>query len=131
MTVVVDATVAVTASLDRRSPRLLDHSGLIAPPLLWSETCAALRRMAWRGEIGDDEGRDALARLTDGTITQTAPSSLYAEATRVARRLGWAKTYDAEYVALAQLRRCPLVTRDFRLARRVGSLVKVIGPADL
>ncbi len=49
----------------------------------------------------------------------------------MARQLGWAKTYDAEYVALALMEECPLLTDDRRLQRRVSSLVEVIGPAHL
>ena len=46
-------------------------------------------------------------------------------------QLGWAKTYDAEYVALAQILDVPLLTVDGRLARGVEHLIKVIGPAEL
>lgn len=49
----------------------------------------------------------------------------------MALSLGWAKTYDAEYVALARLSHEPLLTIDARLARRVGDLVEVRTPADL
>ncbi len=52
-------------------------------------------------------------------------------AIELARDLGWAKTYDAEYVALARLLKAPLVTIDGRLARAVGNLVQIIAPADL
>jgi predicted nucleic acid-binding protein len=128
---VIDASVAVTAALDDAGLALLGRRDLIAPPLLWSEACATLRQLAWREELSDGAGDGALARLVDGTITRTAPPLLYQEATLVARRLGWAKTYDAEYVALALIKECPLLTDDRRLRRRVGSLVEVIGPADL
>ena len=46
-------------------------------------------------------------------------------------RLGWARTYDAEYVALANLLECRLVTTDGRLWRAVGHLVQVIGPTEV
>ena len=49
----------------------------------------------------------------------------------VADALGWAKTYDAEYVALAQHLDCPLLTIDARLARGAGRVVSIVGPADL
>jgi hypothetical protein len=38
-------------------------------------------------------------------------------------RLGWAETYDAEYVALTQLQADALVTLDAGLARRVEGVV--------
>jgi predicted nucleic acid-binding protein len=41
----------------------------------------------------------------------------------LAERLGWAETYDAEYVALTQLQADALVTLDAELARRVEGIV--------
>ena len=64
-------------------------------------------------------------------VARRAPRALYVEAWRVASQLGWAKTYDAEYVALARLLRCRLLTRDDRLRRGAGRLVRVIGPLEL
>jgi predicted nucleic acid-binding protein len=42
------------------------------------------------------------------------PGELAGEAWRIADELGWAKTYDANYVALARLLGCKLVTLDAR-----------------
>jgi predicted nucleic acid-binding protein len=53
------------------------------------------------------------------------------EAWRVADELGWAKTYDAEYIALAQLLRCRLVTRDERLRRGTERLGMVVLMSEL
>jgi predicted nucleic acid-binding protein len=49
----------------------------------------------------------------------------------VAEELGWAKTYDAEYVALARLLQCRLVTLDARLRRGADRLGFVIAPSEL
>ena len=38
-------------------------------------------------------------------------------------QMGWASTYDAEYVALTQLQADALVTLDTELARSVGGIV--------
>jgi predicted nucleic acid-binding protein len=56
---------------------------------------------------------------------------LHERAWTLADELGWAKTYDAEYVALADILGLPLLTVDGRLARGVGHLVTVVGPVDL
>jgi predicted nucleic acid-binding protein len=45
----------------------------------------------------------------------------------VADRLGWAETYDAEYVALTRLHGEALVTTDKELARKVKGEVKTAG----
>ena len=41
----------------------------------------------------------------------------------LADQLGWAQTYDAEYVALTQLQADALVTLDAELARSVEGIV--------
>jgi predicted nucleic acid-binding protein len=41
----------------------------------------------------------------------------------LAEQLGWAETYDAEYVALTQLQADAFVTLDAELARRVEGVV--------
>jgi predicted nucleic acid-binding protein len=64
-------------------------------------------------------------------VSRRAPQALYTEAWRVAADLGWAKTHDAEYVALARLLDCRLLTRDERLRRSATRLVEVIGPLEL
>ncbi|MCW3020350.1 MAG: hypothetical protein JWN10_2658 [Solirubrobacterales bacterium] len=53
------------------------------------------------------------------------------ETRRVASELGWAKTYDAEYVALASLLGCRLVTIDGRPRRGADRLGFVVGPTEL
>ncbi len=47
----------------------------------------------------------------------------------MADALGWAKTYDAEYLALAALLRCRLVTVDEALIRGTTHLGYVIRPS--
>lgn len=44
---------------------------------------------------------------------------------------GWAKTYDAEYVALAHLLGSRLLTLDARLRRTASRLVEILGPTEL
>jgi predicted nucleic acid-binding protein len=62
-------------------------------------------------------------------VIRTLESAL--QAWVVADELGWARTYDAEYVALARSLECRLVTLDERLRRGAGRVVEVIGPADV
>lgn len=56
---------------------------------------------------------------------------LDSEAWRISNELGWAKTYDAEYVALASLVSGRLVTLDARLRRGADRLGFVIRPHEL
>ena len=45
--------------------------------------------------------------------------------------MGWAKTYDAEYLALAELLDCRFVTLDARLHRGAARLGFVLSPTEL
>ena len=58
-------------------------------------------------------------------------AALLVEAWAIADRFGWAKTYDAEYVALALRLDAALLTRDERLRRGVGQLIQTADPFDL
>ena len=128
---VIDASVALSAALTRDGfMRLADHD-LVAPPLMWSEAVSTLREHAWRGDVSTDQADRSLQSLLAAPIRRRAPRALHAESWRIAGELGWAKTYDAEYVALARLLDCRLLTRDARLRRGAARLVDAIGPADL
>jgi predicted nucleic acid-binding protein len=129
---VIDASVAVKACLGSAGFGLLTrHGRLVAPHLLWSETTAALRELQWRHEIDAETARVALDRLLAGHVEPVWRPDLYTTASAIAARLGWAKTYDAEYVALARLLDLPLVTVDARLARGAGAQARIVGPTDL
>jgi predicted nucleic acid-binding protein len=128
---VLDASACVPLALAGRLPDVLARSGLVAPPLLWSETTSALRELAWRGLITHDEATQAVGRIDSLGIELRHPAGLYGEALRVAHQLGWAKTYDAEYVALALLLASPLLTRDGRLRRGAGHVVTMLDPFQM
>lgn len=127
---VIDASVAVPASrVDEGFRRLGDE--LVAPPLMWSEARSVLHRAVWRGELPRAQGEAALARLERSPVGSRNPRRLGWEAWRIADELGWAKTYDAEYMALASLLDCPLVTLDARLRRAADRLGFVVSPTEL
>lgn len=128
---VVDASVALSAALTRDGFARIAHHDLVAPPLLWSEAVSTLREHAWRGDISAEQASASLAALVAAPIRKRAPRNLHAEAWRIAEQLGWAKTYDAEYVALASLLGCRLLTRDDRLRRGSARVIDSVGPTEL
>jgi predicted nucleic acid-binding protein len=128
---VVDAAVVITACLSEIGLKALGREDLVAPPLMWSEASSVLHELRWRKEISGELATIALDRLGAADVSPRRPKGLIEEAWRVADRLGWAKTYDAEYLALARLFKCRLLTTDLKLKAAGSGLVNVIGPADL
>jgi predicted nucleic acid-binding protein len=131
LTLVVDASVGVPACLAAVGFDILPDSDLVAPALLWSEARSALHELAWRGEINAADGDAALDALERCPVRRVEHERLGAEAWRVADELGWAKTYDAEYVALARLLACRVVTLDARLRRGADRLGLVVSVSEL
>jgi predicted nucleic acid-binding protein len=128
---VVDASTVVTASLSEVGFAPLSRETLVAPYLMWSEASSVLHELKWRKEISAELAATALERLATSEINPRRPKGLTAEAWSVADRLGWAKTYDAEYVALARLLRCRLLTTDAKVMASARGLANIIGPGDL
>ncbi len=130
---VVDASLVVEWSLapgEKTLSELLSDE-LLAPQILWSEAYSALHELAWRRELEIKSADVARSRLDRIEVRTRAHRRLADEAWRIADELGWAKTYDAEYVALASLLGCRLVTVDGRLRRGADRLGFVVGPTEL
>jgi predicted nucleic acid-binding protein len=127
---VIDASAALFLTSMEDGFRQVEAT-LIAPALLWSEVISTIRRGVWRGAASPALADEMLDRLLTARIGRRSGDELYRRATDVATSLGWARTYDAEYVALAQLEDRPLLTADHRLGRRVASFVEIVDPADV
>jgi predicted nucleic acid-binding protein len=128
---VIDAAVVITACLSETGLKALDREELVAPHLMWSEASSVLHELRWRKEISGELAHIALERLATAEVSPRRPKGLTEEAWRIADRLGWAKTYDAEYLALARLLKCRLMTTDAKLKAGGSGVVEVIGPAEL
>jgi hypothetical protein len=94
---VVDASIAFPACLIADGWSVFGTEELAAPPLLRS-----------------------------GAPVRLVPLANQRAAWDVAEALGWAKTYDAEYVALARALNCRLVTLDARMRRGAARLAEII-----
>jgi len=92
---------------------------LLAPTLLRSQTLSALHEAVHRGELPPGVGRDQLARIRVMPIRLLGDAVLRRRAWDLAEQLGWAETFEAEYIALTQLQADAFVTLDAELARRV------------
>lgn len=128
---VIDATVALAAaSVPSGFQRFID-ADIVAPPLLWSETRSVLHEAARRGDLSAANARRIRRVLDSAPIGDYPHPRLGEEAWDVADRLRLQRTFAAEYIALARLLGCPLVTLDARLAQKARRLVIVREPRDV
>jgi predicted nucleic acid-binding protein len=85
----------------------------------------------WRGEVSRPSAERALHHLDAAPIALRGPRKLGRLAWELADELSWAKTYDAEYLALAQLLGSRVLTVDSRLRRGADRLGLVVLPSEL
>ncbi len=128
---VVDASAAVPACGSASGFDAFKSDELVAPPLMWSEARSVLHEMRWRRTITAEDAEAARSRLEKAPVKVRAPRNLGVTAWQLAEQMGWAKTYDAEYVALGQLLDCRVVTDDARLRRGADRLGIVISVDEL
>jgi predicted nucleic acid-binding protein len=96
---------------------------LLAPTLLRSQALSALHEAVQRGELTADLAREHLMRIRQLRIRLLGDAVLQRRAWELADQLGWASTYDAEYIALTQLQADAFVTLDDELSRSVQGIV--------
>jgi predicted nucleic acid-binding protein len=118
---VVDASAVL--DLARTEAKVGYAHELLAPTLLRSQTLSALHEAVQRGELPADVARERLTRVGRMKIRLLGDAVLRRRAWELADQLGWASTYDAEYVALTQLQADAFVTLDPELARSVEGIV--------
>ena len=96
---------------------------LLAPTLLRSQTLSALHEAVHHGELESEVALERLERIWAVPIRLLGDAVLRRNAWRFAEQLGWAQTYDAEYLALTKLQGDALVTLDQELARKAEGVV--------
>ena len=121
MRFVVDAG-AVIALVERELVVAPGHE-LLAPTLVRSQVLSRLH------EAGGP--RELLRRVDALKLRLLGDAVLRRRAWEIADELGWAETYDAEYLALTQLQADAFVTTDKVLARRAKAVVAVATLDDL
>ena len=120
---VIDASAVL--HLANAPGKLAGTHKLLAPTLLRSQTLSVLHEAVQRGEVRADVARDRLARIGRMRIRLLGDAKLRRRAWDLADRLGWASTYDAEYIALTQLQADAFITLDAKLARSVRGIVEI------
>jgi indolepyruvate ferredoxin oxidoreductase alpha subunit len=120
---VLDARAAIElASEDVVIPA--EHE-LLAPTLIRSQVLSLLHETVHAGAMTEAEAERRRARVDGWRMRLLGDAVLRRVAWKLAGRLGWATTFDAEYVALTQLQADALITGDQNLARAVHGIVDI------
>lgn len=128
---VIDASVAVAAVGARDGFARLAGHRLVAPPLMWPEARAAVHLGLWRGRVEREDAEAAHRQLEGAPVEVLSPAELGRTAWDIAEEMGWGRTYDAEYLALARLCEGRVLTLDARLRRGGDRLGLVVAPHEL
>jgi predicted nucleic acid-binding protein len=120
---VIGPDVAIHLAHDEAVIR--DEHQILAPTLLRSQLLSLLYQAVHRGEMTKKDAERQLNYVRGLRIQLLGDRVLQSVAWKVADQLGWPDTFDAEYVALTQLKADALITRDRQLARAVNDLVTV------
>lgn len=130
---VVDASVVVAALVDD-SPvgrwcedALRGGGDLVAPHLMPFEVANIIRRLVARDLLDDSAGALAVGDLRRLPI-ELAPYDVLA--TRIWELRANLTSYDASYVATAELIGGRLLTLDTKLARSTGPRCEIVAPPD-
>ena len=127
---VIDSGVALKLASEKDFELPASHE-LLAPTLLRSQALSTMHEAVQRGELSGDVALERLARVNKMPIRLLGDAVLRRLAWKLADQLGWAGTYDAEYLALTQLQADAFVTLDKELARRAKQVVTVATIAAL
>lgn len=126
---VIDAQVAI--DLAAGGVAIPPEHSLTAPTLLRSQALALVYESVHRGEIDERTGRRILDDIRGLRIRLLGDRSLQDQAWRIAAKLNWSDTYQAEYIALTQLQADALATADETLAAAARAFVKTASPEDI
>ncbi|MEX0698973.1 MAG: type II toxin-antitoxin system VapC family toxin [Acidimicrobiia bacterium] len=131
MQLVLDSSAALRASMSTMASVELSAHDLIGPPLLWSEVYSAVHEAVWRRELDEPGAMRVMDGFVGLGVRRRSPARLHSEAYAIANELGWAKTYDAEFLALARLEGGRVLTTDARLRRGADRTGLVMDPSEL
>jgi len=120
---VVDGGVVL--ELAREGYEVPAQHELFAPTLLRSQVLSSLYQSVRRGELTRADAKRRLEHVRGLRIRLLGDSMMQSVAWRIADKLGWADTLDAEYLAVTTLQADAFVTLDAKLAAAVKDIVTV------
>lgn len=126
---VIDAGVGL--ALVRDGIMVNPRHELLAPTLFRSQALSLAHEAVARGELPAAAALKQLEALWQIKIRLLGDAVLRRTAWKIAGQLGWASTYDAEYLALTQLQGDAFITLDPALAEQAKAVVTIATIADL
>jgi predicted nucleic acid-binding protein len=125
--IVVDASALLEVLLQTDAASAIEGrfargGGLHGPELLDLEVLQVLRRLVTARTISADRADLAVGALERVALRRWSHGAIRRRTWELRGKLS---AYDAAYVALAERLRCPLVTRDGRLARSSGHQARI------
>ena len=121
----------VALQLAQREAVLSAGHQLLAPTLFRSQTLSLLYRSVRTGAITRGDADRQLDYVRALRLRLLGDRVLQAVTWKVAEKLGWPDTFDAEYIALTQLQADALIVLDKNLANAAGTLVEIASIDDL
>ena len=133
--VCIDASLALTWLLpaDQNEAanalrREWDKEGmeLITTPLFHAEVTSVLREQVYFRRLLPEEGEEAFSIYLDIGVRSIDDPEVQKKAWELAKKFNLPRTYDMQYLAVAELENCELWTNDKRLANSLQGKVKRI-----
>ena len=87
----------------------------VCPPLFHPEITTGIRKQVYFKQISSEAGEEAFQAYLTLPISEIGGTSVYRKAWELAKKINLPRTYDMQYLAVAELEDCELWTADERL----------------
>ena len=133
--VCIDASLALTWLLSVEQNEIAnalrwkwDDAGveIIAPPLFHAEVTSVLRQQVYFKRLPPEEGEEAFSTYLEMGVKSIDSPRIQEGAWKLAKKFNLPRTYDMQYLAVAELNDCELWTNDKRLVNSLQEKVSRI-----
>ena len=130
--VCIDASLALSWLLPEEQSNIIDalflewdRKGLrlITAPLFHAEVTSVIRRQVYFKRLQPERGEHIFSLYLQMQVESIGEQEVYKRAWELAKIFNLPKTYDAQYVAVAELKDCEFWTNDRRLINSLQAKV--------
>lgn len=131
-TVCIDASLALNWLLPMEQSEIAsslrrkwDKAGteIITAPLFHAEVTSVLRELVYFKKLPSEEGEEAFLTYLQMGVRAIDSPEIQKKAWELAKKFNLSRTYDMQYLAVAELKGCELWTNDKRLANSLQGKV--------